>query len=342
MSVTLVDTIESIQIETENSVIITDDTVKKLWGEKLAKQLGSPLLSFSHGEHNKTIETVQNLCRQLAQLGVNRRTTLITLGGGLVGDLAGFTASCFMRGISLIHIPTTLLAMVDSSIGGKVGVNLPEGKSLVGAFYQPKQIIIPLETLQTLTDQELRSGLSEVIKYGVIGNAPFFDWIENNFSTLLQKNPDKLRYAIEQSYQQKLHVVSLDEKEENLRQILNYGHTIGHALEVLTHYTTYTHGEAIAFGMKIEGEIAHTLVGFPKDDLIRQDELLDQLHPKATIESIARTQWIEAIMRDKKVTSTQAICALPSAIGKMAIINENYGIEVSQKVIDDALHPYYS
>lgn len=342
MPVTIVETIDSLQAPPGKCVIITDDTVKELFGHQLAKQLDCPLLNFPHGEENKTLETVQALCKQLVALGVNRRTTLITLGGGLVGDLAGFTASCYMRGLTLIHIPTTLLAMVDSSIGGKVGVNLPEGKNLIGAFYQPKDVIIPLEALRTLPDRELHSGLSEVIKYAVIGNPSFFEWLEENLSALLRKDLSALRYAIKQCTDQKLHVVSLDEKEGNLRQILNYGHTIGHALESLTRYTRYTHGEAIAFGMKIEGQIAGALTGFSHNDLTRQNRLLDQIHPRFQAAHLGRTEWIEAMMRDKKIVSNHVICALPSCIGKMATHDKNYGIEVSQKAIDDALHPYYS
>jgi 3-dehydroquinate synthase len=341
-SITILDSLKELRLQADNAVIITDHTVQKLFGNALAATLKCELIAVPPGESSKDIHTFHQICRKMAELSCNRHATIMALGGGVVGDLAGFSAATFLRGISLIHIPTTLLAMVDSSIGGKTGINLPEGKNLIGAFHQPKEVVIPLDCLQTLPDRELRSGLSEVIKYGMIADSEFFCWLEENFDKLLNKDLAALRKAIVTCCQIKSSIVSRDERESNLRQILNYGHTIGHALEALTGYSRFTHGEAISLGMQIEGEIAVLQTGLQRSQLNRQNTLLQRLHPELSQPPFHEKDLLDAMKRDKKSIEGKIVFALPSTIGNMAMENQRYGIVVPQKVIHAALHSNHS
>lgn len=342
MTVTLIDRLSEWKPRISSPIIITDHIVEELYGRALANQLGCDLISVPPGEMSKEIEPYYTVCRQMVQKHCTRKSTIIALGGGVVGDLAGFIAATYMRGISCIQVPTTLLGMVDSSIGGKVGINLPEGKNLLGAFLLPQEIVIALECLESLSDKELRSGLSEVIKYGIILDAPFFDWLEGNMDKLLNKERDALRKAVKRCVELKMQVVEQDAKEANLRQILNYGHTLGHAIEKVTRFQLYTHGEAIAIGMQFAGALAHQISGFTSDDLRRQNALLQRVHPHLTFPEVDADQLMEAMLSDKKAISGETVFVLPQSIGKMAQENDGYGIVVSQKVVHDALHSHYS
>ncbi len=339
---TMIDQLDDWKPSIERPVIITDHLVEELYGASLSKRLDCPLISIPPGEMSKEIDRYLEITRKMVQSQCTRRTTVIALGGGVVGDLAGFVASTYMRGVSLIQIPTTLLGMVDSSIGGKVGINLPEGKNLLGAFHQPQEIVIPLKCLETLPDKELRSGLSEVVKYGMILDAAFFKWLEENIEKLLRKDPDTLKTAVKRCAELKMEVVEKDAKESDLRQILNYGHTFGHALEKITGYQEYTHGEAIALGMRFEGCLATEHRQFSNESLKRQNALLDKVHPGLSSPQIDLEKLIESMKADKKAVSGEIVFVLPKEIGKMARETDGYGIVVPQEVVHETLRSHYS
>ena len=343
MSITILSQLNEWQAHNvEQPIIISDYIVEELYGNALADQLCCQIISVPPGEMSKKIESYYQISRQMVQMHCSRKSTIIALGGGVVGDLAGFVAATFMRGVPCIQIPTTLLGMVDSSIGGKVGINLPEGKNLIGAFLQPQEVVIALEFLETLPEKELRSGLSEVVKYGIIMDAPFFDWLEDNMDQLLSKDRSTLKKAVTRCADLKMEVVEKDAKESNLRQILNYGHTLGHAIEKVTKYQLYTHGEAIAIGMQFAGQLAQGLTGFSKSELKRQNALLRKIHPNLPFPTIDSKELLSAMLSDKKAIAGETVFVLPKSIGTMAKENNGYGIVVSQKVLNDALHTHYS
>lgn len=323
-------------------IIITDHIVEELYGAVLADKLQCELITVPPGEMSKEIGPYHEICRQMVQRQCTRNSTVIALGGGVVGDLAGFVAATYMRGIPCIQVPTTLLGMVDSSIGGKVGINLTEGKNLLGAYHQPQEIIIPLNCLETLPDKELRSGLSEVVKYGIILDASLFEWLEENLDKLLQRDREALKKVVKWSAELKVEVVEQDAKDSNLRQILNYGHTLGHAIEKATGYQLYTHGEAIAIGMRFAAFLAQKLTGFSKDAVQRQNALLQKIHPELTFPVTDSEILIETMYHDKKAVGSDLVFVLPEVIGKMAQENGGFGIVISQKEIHDSLHSHYS
>jgi 3-dehydroquinate synthase len=233
-------------------LVVTNTTVGPLYLAKLeaglhGKQFTS--LALEDGESFKTLAAVEKILDCLVAGGANRDTTVIALGGGVVGDIAGFGAAAYMRGVDFIQVPTTLLAQVDSSVGGKTGVNHPGGKNLIGAFHQPRLVLIDIDTLKTLPDRELHAGLAEVIKYGAIADAAFFAWLEEHMPALLERDADALAYAVRRSCELKAAVVAEDEREAGRRAILNFGHTFGHAIEHCQGYGEWLHGEAVAAGM---------------------------------------------------------------------------------------------
>lgn len=236
-------------------LLVTNETINPIYGEALfgalRKKSGLKVerLTLPDGESYKNLDTLNLIFDALLQMGFNRNVTLVALGGGVVGDMTGFAAACYQRGVNFVQVPTTLLAQVDSSVGGKTGVNHPLGKNMIGAFYQPKCVVIDTDVLKSLPDRELSAGLAEVIKYGLIYDADFFTWLEENMPALLQKDEGALEYAIKQSCQVKADVVAQDEREGGLRAILNLGHTFGHAIEAHKGYGSWLHGEAVAVGM---------------------------------------------------------------------------------------------
>ncbi len=243
-------------------LVISNTTVAPLYLQRVVDGLGGltiATLLIDDGEQFKSLDQASRVFDALAALGANRDATIIALGGGVVGDLAGFAAACWMRGIDFVQMPTTLLAMVDSSVGGKTGVNLPAGKNLVGAFHQPQAVVIDTATLATLPDREYAAGLAEVIKYGALGDAKFFDWLEANAVALMRRDNDVVAEAIAISCRQKAGVVARDEREEGERALLNFGHTFGHALEAEVGYGTLLHGEAIAIGMVLAARLSNDL-----------------------------------------------------------------------------------
>jgi 3-dehydroquinate synthase len=257
-------------------LVVSNETVAPLYLDALLASLAGrevTSINLPDGESFKTMATMQAILDELVATGANRDTTVIALGGGVVGDIAGFAAACYMRGVAFIQVPTTLLAQVDSSVGGKTGVNHEKGKNLVGAFHQPRVVLIDTNTLATLPQRELRAGLAEVIKYGAICDAAFLAWLESNMAALLDKDADTLAYAIQRSCELKAKVVAEDEHESGRRAILNFGHTFGHAIEHNQGYGEWLHGEAVAAGMVMAAEAAqaacrgrrtaHTSTGHP-------------------------------------------------------------------------------
>ncbi|MFQ6007121.1 MAG: 3-dehydroquinate synthase, partial [Woeseia sp.] len=240
-------------------LIVSNETVASLYLDSLKKNLSGrsvDAISLPDGEAFKTMESVQAVIDNLAGGGANRDTTVIALGGGVVGDIAGFAAACYMRGVAFIQVPTTLLAQVDSSVGGKTGVNHPHGKNLIGAFHQPKLVLIDTDTLITLSDRQLIAGVAEVIKYGAIADAEFFAWLEGNIDPLLARDADALVHAIQRCCEIKAAIVSEDEKEGGKRTLLNFGHTFAHAIENCLGYGEWLHGEAVAAGMVMAAELS--------------------------------------------------------------------------------------
>src|ERR1700723_2837899 len=240
-------------------LIVTNSTVARLYLEKLMDGLGGRRAAeciLPDGEQHKTLQTAGWVFDALVGQKMNRDATVLALGGGVVGDIAGFAAASYQRGVGYVQLPTTLLAQVDSSVGGKTGVNHSGGKNLIGAFYQPLCVIADTDTLATLPDRELSAGLAEVIKYGCVWDPLLFDWLDNNMDLLLARDIDALTYAIARSCEIKATVVAKDEREHNLRAILNFGHTFGHAIEAATAYERYLHGEAVALGMIIAADLS--------------------------------------------------------------------------------------
>jgi 3-dehydroquinate synthase len=307
--------------------ILSSPTVWMDWGRKILRSLSAhkPLrvILFDDQQSSKDLQAIQAIARQLILSGADRRAVLVAVGGGVVGDVAGFAAATYLRGVRLIHIPTTLVAQVDSSIGGKTGVNLIEGKNLVGSFYSPKAVITDPATLLTLPHREYRSGLYEVIKYGLIADPELFSFLEKRMLALLRRDPEALAWVITRCIRIKAHVVSKDEREGGLREILNYGHTLGHALESATRYRRFRHGEAIAWGM-----IAAALFGvatnrFKESDATRLIRLIASVGPLPAISGIRAAQLKTILAGDKKTRGGCVRWVLPRAIGKV-----EWGVEL--------------
>ena len=273
------------------------------------------------GETAKSLKTVQACYDQLAAARLERKSFIVALGGGVVGDLAGFVAATYLRGIPFVQVPTTLLAQVDSSVGGKVGVNLRAGKNLVGSFYQPRLVLCDLETFSTLPAREYRSGLAEVIKYGIIYDAQLFTRLERELPKLLKRDPDTLATVIARCCQIKAEVVRQDETEHGLRAILNFGHTIGHALEAISKYGKYLHGEAISLGQVAAARLSAKIAGLADRDAQRISALLERagLPIHLRLGPTERSNLLSAMKLDKKVSGGEIKFVLAKRIGKVAI-----------------------
>lgn len=318
--------------------IITDFDVKKFYGERLIgllkKQgLRTDLFEFPAGEKSKTLEMAGRLGRKLVEKGYDRQSLILALGGGVVGDLAGFVASFYKRGINYIQIPTTLVAQTDSSIGGKVGVNIPEGKNMFGYFYQPKAVITDIGVLKTLPKKEIKNGLAEVIKYGMIQDKNLFEFVEENSSN--QDDNFFLR-IVESSCSIKSRIIQKDERETELRKILNYGHTVGHALESAKNYKI-SHGEAIGIGMMCEATIAYKIGLLNKPGIERQNYLISKIGLPIRLRGSV-DKMIEIMKRDKKNEKGEIYFVLPAAIGKVKKSNEKISFPVKESIIKSALN----
>jgi 3-dehydroquinate synthase len=287
------------------------------------------------GETAKSLKTVHACCDQLAAHRLERKSFIVALGGGVVGDLAGFVAATYLRGIPFVQVPTTLLAQVDSSVGGKVGVNLKAGKNLVGAFHQPRFVVCDLDTLSTLPEREFRAGLAEVIKYGVIYDAALFRRLEREMPKLLAREPHTLAAAIGRCCEIKAEVVSQDETESGLRQILNFGHTIGHAIEAVSRYGKYLHGEAISIGQIAAAELSAKLLGLPVAEVerIRNLFLSAGLPVAINLAPKQRKRLLAAMKLDKKVSGGEVKFVLAERIGKV-----RWGNRVPDALLEAALN----
>ncbi len=322
--------------------IITNPKLTKLYGGVIYRQLKGAgfiptAIEIPAGERYKTIKSVSKIYDILIKERFERNSSIIALGGGVIGDIAGFVAATYLRGVPYIQVPTSLVAQVDSSVGGKTGVNHPLGKNLIGAFYQPVLVWIDVEVLRTLPRRELIAGMAEVVKYGVIADDRFFDFLEENYKKILSLDQEVLIHLVVKSCEIKSMVVSADEREKGLRAILNFGHTIGHAIETITDYKMYKHGEAVAMGMVCAARLAYTM-GICDQDVFERTERLCRLIGLRT--SIPRlefaTLW-DILHRDKKVIDEKVRFILPVRLGEVKIIED-----VDREILQESVQSCYS
>lgn len=300
--------------------VVSSPKVWRAVGESVRRGLrlskGSTIHLFDDAESAKNLRSVEEITRSLCRAGADRKSLLVAVGGGVVGDVAGFAAASFLRGVKLVHIPTTLVSQVDSSIGGKTGVNLPEGKNLVGAFYPPALVLTDPELLRTLSDREFRGGLAEVIKHSIIADAKMFAILEKDFEKVLRRDRSALGFLIPRNVQIKARVVSRDERESGLREILNYGHTFAHALESVTKYRRYQHGEAVAWGMIAAAFLGHELGLTRADDVSRIVALVRLLGPLPSWPRVSPAALLGAMRSDKKTRAGILRFVLSPRIGE--------------------------
>lgn len=320
--------------------IISDRNVAPRFAKAARRSLAragfdSFLITVPAGETAKSIKTVQACYDQLASHRLERKSFIVALGGGVVGDLAGFVAATYLRGIAFVQVPTTLLAQVDSSVGGKVGVNLKAGKNLVGAFYQPRMVLCDFDTLKTLPDREYRAGLAEVIKYGIIYDAALFRQLEIGMAKLLKRDAKTLAEIVARCCEIKADVVGQDETESGVRAILNFGHTIGHALEAISGYGKYLHGEAISIGQVAAAKLSARLSGLPANDVERITNLFQSagLPIIVKLSSAQLGKLCAAMKLDKKVSAGEIKFVLAQKIGKV-----EFGLKVPQELVRETLN----
>ena len=302
--------------------IVSSPLVWRLHGPRLAKAgVGEPIL-VPDGERFKNLQNVSRVYEALIRANADRASTLVTFGGGVIGDMAGFAAASYLRGIALVHVPTTLLAQVDASIGGKVGVNHALGKNLIGAFYQPHAVAIDSSVLQTLPRREFRAGLYEVIKYGMTSSRPLFERVGAERTAIFSKEPAALAAVIAESCRIKALVVSADEKEAGPRRVLNFGHTAGHALEAVTKYRRFRHGEAVAYGMLVAAELGVMRGALAADDRSALADLIAKLGPLPPIADISTREILDAMQHDKKMVAGRLNFVLPTSVGSTTIVDD--------------------
>lgn len=312
---------------TDKLMIITDENVDKIYGQTIREglKIENHKIVLEPGEESKTLKTVEEILSKMLDLKFTRNSKILALGGGVVGDIAGFTASIYMRGISFLQVPTTLLGQVDSSVGGKTGVNLPRGKNMVGSFYQPERVLIDTETLKTLPKKDIISGLGEIIKYGIIWDYEFLKQVESEIEDIEKLKEETLKKIIGKCCKIKAEIVSKDEKEKGLRKILNHGHTIGHALETITNYKHYSHGEAILIGMYYEALVAKKL-GFIDEAYLKEiKRLIESIDINLDISRYSENKLLYNMMRDKKNKNGKISFILPSGKGcvKEVLLNRS-------------------
>lgn len=322
--------------------VVTDEVINGLHGEKLIKSFSESeyppeLVTIPSGEQTKSWDQAGALIGELLRKGLDRQSTVIAFGGGVIGDLAGFVSAIYMRGISLIQIPTTLLAQVDSSIGGKTAVNHPYGKNLIGAFKQPSMVISDTSILKTLPLTQIRSGVAEVVKHGVIADEDLLSYVENNISEILKADPDILSHIVRRSVEIKTEFIRRDEREQTgVRALLNYGHTVGHALETLTN-SQLKHGEAVAIGMLIASRLSEKLGMINQSITSRQEQLLKNLGFETKPPSIDPLKVTKTMLYDKKVKDGRIRFVLPTGIGATPILKI-----IPEKMIIELLEEEYS
>ena len=306
-------------IKAKQVIVVTNETIAPLYLDRILQNLQGfdvETVILPDGEQFKTLEYVTRIFDKLLVSKFSRNATLIALGGGVIGDMGGFAAACYQRGIAFLQIPTTLLAQVDSSVGGKTGVNHPLGKNMIGAFYQPQCVIADADVLDTLDDRQLSAGLAEVVKYGLIRDAEFFEWLENNINALLSRDKQALAYAIERSCFNKAEIVAEDETETGVRATLNLGHTFGHAIETGAGYGTYLHGEAVAIGICQAADLSRRKGWLNDADVERIIELFKKCNlPTYPPEQIDSDRFLELMAVDKKNVDGQIRLILLTKIG---------------------------
>ncbi|MBV1929458.1 MAG: 3-dehydroquinate synthase, partial [Gammaproteobacteria bacterium] len=318
-------------------VIVTDSNVAQLYLTKVAANFNVPepdRLILPPGERHKTLASIELIYDFLLARHCDRQTILIALGGGVTGDMSGFAAACFQRGIDFIQIPTTLLSQVDSSVGGKTGVNHPLGKNMIGAFHQPKAVIIDTDTLTTLPTREIAAGIAEIIKYGLIQDEPFLSWLEQNLDELQGLNPDILGSAIAQSCINKATVVAADEKEQGLRAILNLGHTFGHAVETFTGYGQWLHGEAVGLGLRMAAALSVSIGTLSETENLRVNTLLSRANlPDKLPTGCDNQQLLQLMYSDKKAEAGKLTMITLNGLGQ-SIVNKKITDRQVLKVLE--------
>ena len=314
-------------LEAPLAAIVSNETVAPLYLEALTsalRDLGVRVteIVLPDGESHKDWQTLNLIYNALLDNRCERATTIIALGGGVIGDLAGFAAATYQRGIPYIQVPTTLLAQVDSSVGGKTGINHPLGKNMIGAFYQPRLVLADTHTLKTLPDRELRAGLSEIIKYGLIRDLSFFEWLETNLEKLLTRDTDALVYAIERSCASKAAVVAEDDRESGVRALLNLGHTFGHAIEAGLGFGRWLHGEAVAAGTMMAADLSRRHGWLPEEEFARILALLQRAGLPTQGPALGADRYLDLMAMDKKVTAGKIRLVLLKKIGEGVISTE--------------------
>ncbi len=309
------------------AMLVTDSNVGPLYGEKIHELLEAgglkiTLATIPAGESSKSLKVAEQLYTKAIELGLDRKSPIFALGGGVVGDLAGFIAATYMRGVPFVQLPTSLLAQVDSSVGGKVAVNHVLGKNLIGAFYQPKGVFMDLDLMNSLPKREIYTGLGEIIKYGIIYDANFFKFLEDHVEDVLKLVREATVHMIARSCEIKAAVVSQDEKESGLRRILNFGHTMAHAIEKETGYIRYNHGEAVAIGMVGAADISARLGMIEEKDVVRVTRLIEALHLPIRAEGCTVDNMYRDIFHDKKTINGRVNWVLMEGIGKVTCRND--------------------
>lgn len=317
-------------LKRKHVAIVTNTTVAPLYLDKFSQALQAegvkviPII-LPDGEAYKNAETLNSIYDVLLQNRCERSTTLIALGGGVIGDLTGYAAATYLRGVPFIQIPTTLLSQVDSSVGGKTGINHPLGKNMIGAFYQPQLVLADIDTLQTLPAREFSAGVAEVIKYGLIRDADFFDWLETNMASLMQLNEQVLSYAIYRSCQNKAEVVAKDEHEQGERALLNLGHTFGHAIENAMGYGVWLHGEAVAAGTMMAADLSQRMGWLSDNEVIRIKNSFESANLPVTAPNLGADKYLDLMGLDKKVENGKIRLILQQGIGK-SVITSDYDV----------------
>jgi len=328
-------------IKSKQVMVVSNTTVAPLYLDKVMRSLKNfdvASVILADGEQYKTLDAVNDIITALLEKRFSRNSCLLALGGGVVGDITGFAAACYQRGIDFIQIPTTVLAQVDSSVGGKTGVNHAAGKNMIGAFHQPQAVIADTSVLDTLDDREVSAGLAEVVKYGLIRDAGFFDWIENNIDSLVNREPETFAYIIEQSCRNKADVVAEDERESGIRAILNLGHTFGHAIETGLGYGTWLHGEAIALGMLMAADLSQRMGWIAEEVTERIESILLKLNlPVALPDNFDPEKMRELMSVDKKAKDGVLFLILLKDIGDAVVTDE-----FDEELLMETLHHFSS
>lgn len=324
-------------IQGQQVLIVSNEKVAPLYLHKTKeafRNFKTHSVILPDGEQFKTLDVLNNIFDSLLEQQYDRNCTLVALGGGVIGDMTGFAAACYQRGVHFIQLPTTLLAMVDSSVGGKTGVNHPMGKNMIGAFHQPQCVVIDTNTLDTLEDRQLSAGLAEIIKYGLIRDINFVEWLENNMHRLLNREKEAITYAIETSCRCKAEIVAQDEKEGGVRALLNLGHTFGHAIEAGAGYGNWLHGEAVATGMLMASDLSMRQGWITASDLQRVENLIREAHlPTRSPPHMDYEAFIELMAIDKKVRNGKINFILQRSIGD-AFLTSDYDPQLLRETIN--------